>query len=105
MRFRSKHATSSRVLYFVFKWYRYENRTPTLRPELGSMCVRVWRREIQRVEVIDDRYWVPATLFGKIILLVCHDNPIYCNSCNSIANRQILAHAAKTMKTLVQGLK
>ena len=43
--------------------------------------------------VLDDCYWTPATLFGKIVLLVCHDTPIYCYSFNNIASRKILAHA------------
>ena len=51
LRSRSKHASSSSIPYFVFKWYRYENQTLALRPELCSMCIRVWRRDIQQVEV------------------------------------------------------
>ena len=48
---RSKHASSSSVLYFIFKWYKSENWTTALRPELCSMCIRLWRQEIQQVEV------------------------------------------------------
>ena len=93
---RSNNASSSSVACFVFKRYRYENQTPALRPELCPLAYYLRDGRYSKLKrtypaVLDDYYWTPATLFSKIILLVCHDIPIYCYSCNNVASRQILA--------------
>ena len=102
------NVTSASALRFAFKWCKYENPTPPLHvhPELCSMCVLLEIHEIQRLEAtlfsgIGGFCWTPATLFGKITLLMCHDTPMYCYSHNNITSRQTIAHATQTMKSYV----